>query len=253
LKGPGGRGKGVFMRANRRNLGEYATTVAPNLLSSAYAGNPNGPTPALMALDGPRLLLCSEGVERRNFDSAFMKQLAGGDEFVARSPYGGQAIFRPIGKLWVSTNSLPHIDSTDDAMWRRMEIVPFETAVQKRDDNLSDKLEVEAPGILNWALAGAKKFIEKQRLPTCAKVKKATSEARKSGDTVQTWLVACCKLKKDGQTQSSAAYGSYASLCRKNGQLPLTMQQLPGELLKKGIAEKRTSKFNVYVGIVLLD
>jgi putative DNA primase/helicase len=241
----------VMMRAVRRNLGEYTTTVAPNLLSGAYSGNPNSPTPALAALDGPRLLLCTEGMDRRNFDSAFMKQLAGGDPFTARSPYGGQFVFTPIGKLWLSTNSLPHIDSTDDAMWRRLEILPFDAEVNEVDDTLSEKLAAEASGILNWALEGAKVFIDKG-MPKCAKVKKATSAARKSGDSVASWLQASCKLKEGGKTQASAAYASYKTFTAKNGQYPLTIQQFPLAMFAKGIVKKSASSHNYYLGVVLL-
>src|SRR5690606_1628844 len=58
--GSGSNGKGVLMRTLKNFLGEYAQSVAPNLLVSAFGGNANAPTPALAKLHGARLVICTE-------------------------------------------------------------------------------------------------------------------------------------------------------------------------------------------------
>ena len=60
IEGSGGNGKGVFLRVLRRLLGQYAAELAPNLLTSAYSGNANSSTSALVALKGIRLGVVTE-------------------------------------------------------------------------------------------------------------------------------------------------------------------------------------------------
>ena len=122
--GDGGNGKGVLMRRMENTLGTYVTTVAPNLLTGAYSGNPQGPSPAFMAMHGARMYLCGEVQEGKKFDTTFLKQLSGNDTFTARAGYADQTEFRPVGTLWISANSLPEVDRHDKAMWRRLLILP---------------------------------------------------------------------------------------------------------------------------------
>ena len=67
--------------------------------------------------------------------------------------------FRPSFKLWLSTNHLPQIRGADDAIWNRLQIIPFEVVVPERyqDKDLVRKLRDEYPGILAWAVRGCLK------------------------------------------------------------------------------------------------
>ncbi len=56
----------------------------------------------------------------------------------------------------MATNYKPIITGTDDGIWRRMAIVPFEYKVPKDkvDKKLTGKLKGELSGILNWCIKG---------------------------------------------------------------------------------------------------
>ena len=65
--------------------------------------------------------------------------------------------FKPQLKLFLGTNHRPQITGTDQAIWNRIRLIPFEVKIPKaeQDKKLTDWLGAhEAAGILNWALAG---------------------------------------------------------------------------------------------------
>jgi hypothetical protein len=62
----------------------------------------------------------------------------------------------PKFKLWVVGNHKPRLDNVDEAMRRRMLLVPFlvQIPVEERGPDLTDKLKAEWPAILRWMLEG---------------------------------------------------------------------------------------------------
>lgn len=250
--GSGGNGKGVLMRTVQKILHGYAQSVAPNLLTSAYSGNANGPTPALANLAGARMVICTELPSGRRLDDAFIKQYAGGDEITARSTYSDMFSFKPEGKLWLSTNEIPEIPVSDEAMWRRMKPVPFNAKFRGAsvDENLEKKFVDEYPGILNWLLKGAKQYAATE-LGTCQAVEELVARMRKESDSVHAWMAEYCI--EDGETaiQSSVAYDSYQAFTRKTRRKALSPATFRASLDSKGFAHKKKKQGNFYLGFHL--
>lgn len=250
LVGGGGNGKGVFIRRMEAVLGDHVVPMAPNLLTKAYIGNPQGPTPAFMSLQGARIAQCSEGQEGKKFDSAFIKQITGNDKLVGRHGYGAQAQFTPVCTPWLSSNALPDIDIEDDAMWRRVRILPFRAKAKRDDPTFEIKLDAEKSGILNWLIAGALAY-EKHGLGTCKAVEDATRRAKRKGDSVQAWLDDRTRSKSSGALQATLAFQDYLAYCRKGGRHALSVHAFSRAVNKKGYRTKKTKRFNVYLGLKL--
>jgi putative DNA primase/helicase len=233
--GSGGNGKGVLMRTVQKVLGDYAQSVAPNLLTSAYSGNVNGPTPALARLCGARMVVCTELPSGRRLDDAFVKQYAGGDEITARPTYGNVFSFKPEGKLWLSTNEMPEIPATDEAMWRRLKPIPFKAKFRGNavDDTLEEKFKSEYPGILNWLLKGAKEFTA-EGLGSCDAVEELEAQMRKASDSVHAWMVECCVKQNGEAVQAALAYDSYTNFTRRSRRKPLSPSIFRFSLEDKG-------------------
>lgn len=250
--GSGGNGKGTLTHTIQKVLGEYAISVAPNLLTSAYSGNANAATPALVKLHGARMVACSELPNDRRFDEAFIKQFAGGDEITARSNYGDVFSFQPEGKLWLSANDLPEIRANDEAMWRRLIPLPFNARFQgkDRDDDLEKKFVAEYPGIFNWLLAGAKEFGE-SGLGTCAAVETLKQSMRRDADSVLAWLADRCVKKEKVETASSIAYEDYLDFMRKRRRKAVNASEFRASLEEKGFPPKRRSVGNFFIGFQL--
>jgi putative DNA primase/helicase len=67
-------------------------------------------------------------------------------------------------KHMIAANNLPVLRDRSGGTFNRLLIIPFERVIPDRDQDpyLRDKLRDEMPGILAWALAGAKRLIERQ-------------------------------------------------------------------------------------------
>ncbi len=253
FEGTGENGKGVFMRTMTAMLGDYATELAPNLVTSAYAGAASQANSALMALKGKRLAIATELPESRGFDTAFVKQFAGGDSITARANYGDTITFKPEAKLWLSTNDMPDIRANDKAMWRRIFPVPFNGNFSgaNRDDHVEDKLLKEFAGILNWALRGAQRYHEQGKLLSCTAVDDKKRSMRKESDTLGAWVAEWCVTGKNESLQASKAYASYCDYTKRVGRRPLTQKAFFIRMESAGYARLEGRDFNSYLGLDL--
>lgn len=60
--------------------------------------------------------------------------------------------FVPQMKLVIVGNNQPSLSDVDTAIKRRFNILPFENPPKRKDPNLMNKLRLEFPGILAWAI-----------------------------------------------------------------------------------------------------
>jgi len=95
-----------------------------------------------------------------------MKHLTGMDDLVGRHIFGKSFLFPAVHKLFIDANHRPEILGTDDAIWLRLRLVPFDVMFSDKPEELDaganpiDKalwptLLAELPGILAWAVRGA--------------------------------------------------------------------------------------------------
>jgi putative DNA primase/helicase len=253
FEGTGENGKGVFMRTMTAILGDYATELAPNLVTSAYAGAASQANSALMALKGKRFAISTELPESRGFDTAFVKQFAGGDSITTRANYGDTITFKPEAKLWLSTNEMPEIRANDKAMWRRIFPVPFNGNFSgaNRDDDVEEHLLKETAGILNWVLRGAKRYHAQGKLQSCPAVEDKKRSMRKESDTLGAWVADWCVTGQRESLQASKAYGSYCDYTKRLGRHPLTQKAFHIRMESAGYVRRKGGKFNSYLGLDL--
>ena len=94
----------------------------------------------------------------KKLNESLIKKLTGGDEIKARQPREKFINFSPTHTLWMFVNHKPRITETDEGIWRRIKLIPFEYKIpdeEVRDQSVIFKeFELESPGILNWAIEG---------------------------------------------------------------------------------------------------
>ena len=157
LYGGGRNGKSTFLEVLRFILGDYGKVASMGMfLDTEYSQIPND----LAALAGARFVSATESREGRRLDEAKIKQITGGDTVPARFLRQEFFEFRPEFKIWLATNHKPTIKGTDDGIWRRIRLVPFTVQIplEQVDKRLRGKLIAEAPGILNWMIAGLEDY-----------------------------------------------------------------------------------------------
>jgi putative DNA primase/helicase len=168
--------------------------------------------------------------------------------------YTDQSEFPPVGKLWFTVNDMPRIRYEDDGMWRRIIAIPFNVSFQgkNRDRDLDDKLLVELPGILNWALEGARKYSELGKLGRPKASLDLTRSLRRAEDTVGLWIESRCETVSFGKVQSAVAYQDYSEAVKQEKLTPLPQKEFKADLVRRGYPHRPGNRFNYFAGLKLM-
>ncbi|MGA5874189.1 DNA primase family protein [Streptomyces cinereoruber] len=223
LFGAGKNGKSVLLDVSMKLLGDYADAAPPGfLMARLYEGHPTD----LAELHGRRVVVCSEVKPGDKFDEARVKHLTGGDRIKARRMRQDFFSFNPTHKLWLLGNHRPEVGTGGFAFWRRMRLIPFERTVSddRRIDNLADILVAEeGPGILNWLIDGARRYLAGEKdLTGPDKVRIATTAYAETEDHTGRFFDEACLLGPDYRTEQKALYDAYRAWCSSEGCLTLS-------------------------------
>lgn len=203
--GKGANGKSVLSDLMNRLLGDYATTVKIKSLTGRNNKSGADATPDLMPLVGARVALASEPEEGDRLQEGMIKEMTGGEPILVRQLHSDFIEVRPYFKLTISGNYKPDIRGTDDGIWRRVLLVPFDVQIPEaeRDEKLIDKLWEERAGILNWLIEGLVAYLE-GGLQEPAQVLEATRDYRADSDPIGSFLGECCVVSGDSEDFLSA-------------------------------------------------
>ena len=216
LYGTGANGKSVFVSTIAAILGDYATTAAMDMFM-ATTGDRH-PTD-MAGLRGARMVSSIETEQGRRWAESKLKALTGGDRITARFMRQDFFEFTPQFKLLVAGNHKPAIRNVDEAMRRRLHLIPFTVTIPpaRRDQRLQDKLLAERDGILAWAVQGC---LEWQRvgLRPPAAVNAATAEYFEAEDALGRWLAEGCLRGANLTATSAALFAAWKSWAEANGE-----------------------------------
>jgi len=177
----------------------------------------------LAALAGAaRMVTATESSDGHSLDEGVVKALTGCTPITCRQIHGRPFTFVPQFKLWLSSNYEPVIKGNDWGIWRRVKKIPwnfdFSLHAEEKDSDFPAKLRAEAPGILNWMLAGLAKYLALgKRLPACKAVDEATARYRKDMDLIGRFVEERLAFKPTVAMLAGDLYKTYASWCKDNG------------------------------------
>jgi len=228
--GSGGNGKGVFVHTLKGILGDYAT-VAP-METFTEARGERHPTELAM-LRGARLVVSEESEAGRNWNSARVKTLTGGDPVTARFMRQDFFTMLPTWKLLLVGNHQPLLRHVDDALVRRFNVVPFTYKPEHPDRQLEEKLRAEWPDILRWAIEGCLDW-QKNGLMRPDVVKRATSTYFESQDLLGGWLEECCEQAPRYSDTVKHLFESFSAFADANGAYAGKAATLSDELARRG-------------------
>lgn len=251
--GTGANGKSTFTETLAAMLGDYAQK-APRGLLTMKPGQSDGVPNDVARLPGARFVVSNEVEEGRRLAEAQVKDLTGGDTLTARFMRGEFFEFSPTHKLWVYGNHKPEVRGTDEGIWRRIRLIPFEVTIpgDKQDRRLPAKLRAELPGILAWAVQGCLDW-QRDGLGTPAEVKAATEAYRAEMDVIAEFLAESCVMTPNAATTKAALYEAYSAWCESSGERALTMRKFGGRLRERGVEEGTTGRMKdrVWLGLGL--
>ena len=246
--GAGRNGKSTLIRAVSNALGDYAATTNPQLLVERGDAHPTG----IADLFGVRLAFTHETDERHRLAEGTVKRLTGGDKIKARRMRQDWWEFEPSHTLVLVTNHRPLVRGDDEAIWRRLRLVPFgETiAPDEEDHGLADKLQSEAAGTLRWLVAGHAAW-RARGLDQPSAVSAATADYRAGEDDLGRWLDERTVRQSNASAQSSALCADWTSWCAAEGSEPGSAKAFTGRLQARGLDKDKSGGVIVWRGIGL--
>ena len=208
--GDGRNGKSTFWNAVSRVLGLYSGNISADTLTVGCRRNIK---PEMAEVKGKRMLIAAEMQEGSRLNDSTVKQLCSTDDVFAEKKYKDPFSFKPCHTLVLYTNHLPRVSASDDGIWRRLIVIPFNAKITGKSDikNYGEYLFDNAgESILAWIIEGARKVIELDyQIPVPACVQNAIDEYRSQNDWFGHFLADKCEVDDSYKESSSALYQAY--------------------------------------------
>jgi putative DNA primase/helicase len=249
LWGAGANGKGTLIGAVDRALGDYSDAADPELLTArTFDAHPTG----VADLFGLRLAILHESDHGRRLAEGTVKRLTGGDRVKARRMREDFWSFDPSHTFVMLTNHKPLVSGTDEGIWRRLRLVPFDVVVPpaERDEELPAKLGLELEAVLAWLVAGYTDW-RGRGLADPEQVTKATGSYRAESDALTRFLDQRCLTGPHFRASSAELFAAWSKWCAGEGEPPGTQTAFSTSLVNRGFDKKPTNAGKVWKGLGL--
>jgi P4 family phage/plasmid primase-like protien len=249
LYGLGANGKSVFLSTISDLFADYAKTAA--ITTFMATRNEQHPTD-LAGLRGARLVCAIETEAGRGWAESKIKALTGADKISARFMRADFFEYVPQFKLLIAGNHKPSLRSVDEAIRRRLHLIPFTVTIprEERDKELREKLRAEWPGILRWAVEGCLEW-QRQGLNPPAIVRDATAEYLAAEDRLTLWLDDCCDQGRQYSAPAKELFAAWRLWCEAANEKPGSQKAFSQALYDRGFRPDRTREARMINGIAL--
>lgn len=217
LLGNGQNGKSVLLNVLNDVFGTYAMNIQPQTI--AVKNGNSGANQDIARLQGARFVTTTEPNRGMKLDEGVVKQITGGDTVTARFLYGKEFEYKPEFKLWMATNYKPIISGTDEGIWRRIAIIPFEYHVPKEkvDKRLTYKLKEELAGILKWCVDGYQMW-RQVGLNEPEIIKQQRKEYRNEMDIVAQFVEEACLVNPLASVKGTEIWSAFREWVKENNE-----------------------------------
>lgn len=239
LYGTGANGKSVFVNVLTTILGDYAANAPMETFMEAKGDR--HPTD-LAGLRGARFVSAIETEQGRRWHESKVKAITGGDKISARFMRQDFFEYVPQFKLLIAGNHKPSIRNVDEAMRRRLHLIPFTVTIppDKRDGKLTEKLLLERDGILAWAIEGCLRW-QRDELQPPAAVQAATDEYFEAEDAIGRWIDERCTRQVNDTALTATLFNDWKQWADAAGEFVGTQRRFSDLLLSKGIKKWRNA------------
>lgn len=251
--GLGANGKSTAMDLWAHVAGDYSGTIGiETFLDQGIKKRGEQASPDLARLGGVRLLRASEPERGSKLNEALIKAATGGEPMAVRALHRGFFDLTPLFKLHIGGNYKPDIPGTDEGIWRRMKLVPWNAHVADadRDEALPHKLRAEASGVFNRIVAGLLDWLA-NGLVEPEDVREATAQYREDSDPLARFLTMCTENDPQSRVQSSKLHEVFVAWCRVAGEREWSQKGFSKAMLDKGFTKKASDGMQ-WIGMRLI-
>ncbi|MFP4052153.1 MAG: phage/plasmid primase, P4 family, partial [Thermoplasmata archaeon] len=258
--GPGANGRSTLFELIHNFLGKENTEGIGlrKLVTSDYAS---------AKLYGKLANLCADISNKIIRHSENFKKQTGEDWMHAREIYKPPFKFKSYATPYFSANELPQTKDTTRSFFRRWVIVNFpytftddpdelkKEGYKEKNLDLPDSImtEKEFSGLLNWALEGLHRVLEKKKFRNERTIDEKRRLWLRESDPVREFIDDWCIEDPESVVEKELIREVYRNFCLENGYNQLAAQTLTKRLKKYGIetSRPRTEKGRVqcYIGI----
>ncbi|PGK10567.1 DNA primase [Bacillus cereus] len=254
LVGGGSNGKSTFINTIKDLMGDFGRQAKSDTFIKKKESGANNDIARLV---GSRFVSAIESEEGEKLADSFVKQITGGEPVLARFLRQEFFEFIPEFKVFFTTNHKPIIGGLDEGIWRRVKLIPFNLSLpaHKRDKRLPEKLSLEMPGILNWAIEGCMKW-QQDGLKEPKVVAEATGKYKDDMDILAPFLDEVCYVdERENESimiEAKELYNTYERWCFNSGERSLGNRSFYRMLETKGFGKtKGTGNKTFLTGITL--
>ncbi len=157
-----------------------------------------------------------ETEQGKRWNESKLKTLTGGDKISARFMRQDFFEYTPQFKLVIAGNHKPSIRNVDQAMKRRLHLIPFTVTVpdEKKDRELPSKLLLERNGIMAWAVEGCLRW-QSEGIKPPASVVKATRDYFESEDHLGQWIEERCDTGPGRRENVTVLFNDFKIWCEE--------------------------------------
>jgi P4 family phage/plasmid primase-like protien len=233
--GTGGNGKGVFIETIRYILGDYATSIP--ISSLVVTANQQHPTD-LAGLRGARMVTADETEQGQQWAESKIKYMTGGSKIKARFMRQDFFEFDPQFKLWIMGNHRPRLNNVDEAIRRRLHLLPFNVTIpdERKDKDLVMKLRAESPAIMRWMLDGCLQW-RRNGLHPPTLITEATMKYLQGEDYIGQWLAERTVSSADGRVKHGDLFESWRHFAEQNNIPVNSTRWLTNQLESHGLTD----------------
>jgi len=190
---------------------------------------------AVASLFGKLVNIYADIPSTRMDSVGLFKMLTGGDTVRAEKKFKDDFFFINYARLVFSTNKPPWVDEDTLAFWRRWIMINFSNKFDgdKADVAILDKLtnESELSGLLNIALKGLKRLLNRHRYSYEPSPDEVAEKYRKSANVTFAFIENMCEPDADAWISKDDLYDAFANYCNKQNLSPLGKESF-GRTLK---------------------
>jgi P4 family phage/plasmid primase-like protien len=240
--GTGANGKSITNDCIAMALGDYAMrTPTETLLTKRNEGILND----VARLMGARFVYAAEAEQGKRLAESQIKDISGGEKIAARFMRGEWFEFHPEFKIWLGTNHKPVIRGTENAIWDRIRLIPFNVRIPENERlpkaTMMELFRDEMPGILAWLVEGCLEWGQHGLMAPDA-VLTATRDYRDEMDTLGDFFDAMCVIGKTVMVTAKQIYESYDDWCEAEGEKPISKKLFGMKLAERGFDSFRGNR-----------